>query len=72
MTSMLEKAFSEASKLPNIEQNSLARWVLDEIESGRKWDQLFSESEDMLAELAVAALKEEKHGKTTKLDIDKL
>jgi len=33
MTSMLEKAFSEASKLPELEQNSLARWVLDEIES---------------------------------------
>ena len=36
MTSMLEKAFSEASKLPDIEQNALARWLLEEIESDRK------------------------------------
>lgn len=72
MTTMLEKAFSEASKLSSLEQNSLARWVLGEIESGRKWDLLFSESEDTLAELAEEALKEEKQGKTTKLDVDKL
>ena len=36
MTTILEKAFSEASKLPEIEQNALARWVLDEIESDKK------------------------------------
>jgi hypothetical protein len=33
---MLEKAFSEASMLPEIEQNVLARWVLDEIDSDKK------------------------------------
>ena len=72
MTSMLEKAFSEAAKLPDVEQNALARWVLDEIESDRKWDTLFAESEDTLAQLASEALEEEKQGKTTSLDADKL
>ncbi len=72
MTSMLEKAFSEASRLPELEQNTLARWVLGEIESDRRWDKLFAESEDTLARLALEALKEEKQGKTTKLDADKL
>ncbi len=72
MTSMLEKAFSEASKLPDAEQNALARWVLDEIESDRKWDTLFAESEDTLAQLASGALEEEGKGKTTRLDADKL
>ena len=52
MTSMLEKAFSEAAKLPDMEQDALARWVLDEIESDSKWDTLFAESEDTLAQLA--------------------
>jgi hypothetical protein len=72
MTSMLEKAFSEASKLPDIEQNALARWVLEEIESDKKWDSLFAESEDSLGKLALEALSEEEQGRTTKLDADEL
>lgn len=72
MTSMLEKAFSEASKLPDIEQNALARWVLEEIESDKKWDALFAESEDSLGALALEALSEEQQGNTTKLDSEEL
>jgi hypothetical protein len=69
---MLERAFSEASKLPEIEQNAMARWVLDEIESERKWSKLFAESENILAQLALEALEEEDKGKTTELDVEKL
>lgn len=72
MTRMLEKAFSEAAKLPDVEQNALAKWVLSEIESDRDWNALFAESEDILAQLASEALEEEGHGKTTRLDIGKL
>ncbi|NTV67246.1 MAG: hypothetical protein HGB06_06105 [Chlorobaculum sp.] len=59
MTSMLEKAFNVASKLPDSEQNALARWLLDEIESDRKWDSLFAESEYVLSQMALDALSEE-------------
>jgi len=69
---MLEKAFSEASKLPDMEQNALARWVLEELESDRKWDRLFAESEDVLGQLALEALEEDQQGKTTDLDVGKL
>jgi len=72
MTSMLEKAFSEASKLPDMEQNALARWVLEELESDRRWDSIFAESEDVLGQLALEALEEDRQGKTTDLDVDKL
>ena len=72
MTSMLEKAFAEASKLPDIEQNALARWLLEEIESERKWENLFAESEDELGRLALAALAEDDEGNTTSLHPDKL
>ncbi|MBU0500270.1 MAG: hypothetical protein KJ558_07410 [Gammaproteobacteria bacterium] len=68
MTGLLQRAFSEASKLPDIEQNSLARWVLAEIESERKWDKQFAESEDILAQLAMEALAEGGRGKTTALN----
>ena len=72
MTSMLDNAFAAASKLPAIEQNALARWMIEEIESDKKWDKLFSESEDVLAQLAMEALDEEKSGRTTDIDPDKL
>jgi len=69
---MLKKAFEEAAKLSEIEQNALARWVLEELKSDRKWDKQFAESEDILAELALEALKEESDNATTGLDEDKL
>ncbi len=72
MTSLLEKAFEIASKLPTLEQNILARRLLDEIESEKKWDDLFAESEDVLAQLAAEALQEEELGRTTELDPNKL
>ncbi len=72
MTKLLEKAFKNASKLPDIEQNVLAKWLLQELEAERKWDQAFAESEDLLGLLADEALEAHRQGKTTPLDIDKL
>ncbi len=72
MTSILKKAFDEAAKLPEIEQNALARWVLEELKSDRKWDKQFAESEDILAELAREALQEKSNNETTDLDEDRL
>jgi hypothetical protein len=72
MTKLLKKAFQEASKLPDIEQNSLAKWLMEELEAERKWDQAFAESEDALDQLADEALEAHKQGKTKPLDIEKL
>ena len=33
MTRLLEKAFKEAARLPEVEQNALAKWVMEEIEA---------------------------------------
>ena len=35
MTKLLEKAFEEATKLSELEQNTLARWLIDE-KKGRR------------------------------------
>ena len=48
MTRLLERAFKGASRLPDIEQNVSANWLLEELEAERKWDSVFAESEDML------------------------
>ena len=72
MTRLLEKAFKDASKLPDIEQNSLAKWLLEELEAERKWDRAFADSEDILGRLADEAIEAHRQGKTTPLDIDRL
>jgi hypothetical protein len=72
MTQLLEKAFSEASALPEIQQNILARWIIDELLAEKKWDVLFSETEDELAALADEALSEYEQGKTQILNFDNL
>lgn len=72
MTKLLEKAFRQASKFPDIEQNELAKWLLEEFESERKWTQKFAESENTLDQLADEALKARKQSKTAPLDINKL
>ena len=72
MTQLLEKAFKRASKLPEIEQNIMAKWLIDELKSEKKWEKLFAESEDILEKLADEALAELAQGKTKLLDVDKL
>lgn len=72
MTKQLEKAFEEASKLPEMEQNALAKWLLDELHSEREWARTFAESEDVLERLANEAMEEKGKGENTPLDLDRL
>lgn len=72
MTKLLEKAFKRASKLPEIEQNALAKWLLDELETERNWEKKFAESEDILEKLADDALEANRKGKTKNLDLGRL
>src|SRR5215472_13622184 len=37
MTKLLQKAFDEASKLPEVEQDALGRVLLEELASERRW-----------------------------------
>jgi hypothetical protein len=72
MTKLLEKAFQEASKLSDTEQDALARALLDELASERRWDELFAVSPDLLEHLADEALEEHRAGRTQELNPDKL
>ena len=72
MTDLLKKAFEEASRLPDAEQDSLAKLLLEEMESERKWDQAFSDSADRMSELADEALDEHRRGATEKLEPENL
>jgi len=72
MTKLLEKAFEEASRLPEMDQNALAKWLLDELQSERVWEKAFAESEDVLEKLADEAITEKRKGETVPLDLDRL
>ncbi len=72
MTNLLEKAYEEASRLPEVEQNALAKWMLDELNSERQWAKAFAESEDVLERLAVEALEDTRRGETVPLDPNRL
>jgi hypothetical protein len=72
ITKLLEKAFTEASKLPEQEQDSFATWILEELGSERRWKRTFAESQDTLTELAREAIAEYRAGQTQELDPDEL
>ena len=64
MTRLLEKAFEEAAKLPDEDQDALAEMLLNDLASEQRWAQAFVKSQDKLALLANEALTEFKQGKT--------
>ncbi len=72
MTELLQKAFSEASKLPTPEQDKLAAWILEELTSEQRWTEAFAGSTDVLGRLADEALAEDRAGRTHELDPDRL
>lgn len=72
MTLALEKAFNQVAKLPEMEQDAFAAWIMAELEAEARWQQLFENSQDLLAALAGEALLEYDEGKTELLDPDTL
>jgi hypothetical protein len=72
MTKLLQEAFKRASELPETDQDTLARWLLEELESEREWDRAFAESPDVLDRLAREALEAHRQGKTKPMDFDRL
>ena len=56
MTKTLQKAFEEASRLPESEQDDLAAWLLDELRSEERWAKLLGGTGNGLERLADEAL----------------
>ena len=68
MTELLQKAFEEASKLPPEEQDAFANMLLAELQSERRWDELFAKSQDMLKAMAEKAVRDFEQGKTKPIE----
>jgi methylase of polypeptide subunit release factors len=72
MTQLLEKAFDRASQLPDEDQDTLAERLLAEIESEKRWEELFANSQEELGKLADKALAEHRRGETQRMDQSRL
>lgn len=74
MNQLLQKAFDRAAELPLAERDRFARFLLAELESERKWAELFvrPESDDLLERLADEALAKPRVGRTRSLDLEDL
>jgi hypothetical protein len=71
MTQLLERAFTEAAKLPKADQDAIAARWLAELESEQRWEQAFSSTPDQLAKLADEALAEFEAGETQPMDLER-
>ena len=64
MTDSLQRAFAEISQLSDSDQDAIAAWLLGELSSERKWDELFKNSQGTLSMLAKEAILEYASGAT--------
>jgi hypothetical protein len=72
MTTLLQKAFAEAAKLPQDEQDLLAARLLAELAAENDFDRAIAGSSDRLLALAREALAEHRSGQTEELDPEQL
>jgi hypothetical protein len=72
MTKALKKAFDEASRLPEPDQDRLAGAILEELALTERWEATLSASRDVLERLADEALAAHRAGVTEPLDPDTL
>ncbi|HTK75991.1 MAG TPA: hypothetical protein VL371_12080 [Gemmataceae bacterium] len=72
MTALLQKAFDEAAKLGNAEQDLLASRLLAELAAEDEFDRTIARTSDKLVGMARAALAEYHSGQTEELDPEKI
>ncbi len=68
MTQALSAAVASAAKLPEEEQNVLAAILLEEMESEERWSALFSGSQNLLEQMANAAIQDFQAGRVQPID----
>jgi hypothetical protein len=71
MTQLLEKAMKRVAALPRKKQDEFASFILAELESEHRWEELYAASQDMLAQMAADAMAEDRAGNTAVLDLDR-
>ena len=68
MTKLLEKALERVSELSDVEQDAVARIILEELEDEVLWRETFARSQEALALLADEARAEVARGDVLPID----
>ena len=58
MTKLLQEAITAISGLSELDQDAIAKMILEELASQKRWHETFSQSEDQLAPLEEKAISE--------------
>ena len=74
MLKIVEQMFQKITQLPVSDQEAIASIVLQEIESGQRWDELFARPNcpDILSQMADTALADVGADRAMKLDLNQL
>ena len=72
MTQLLERAFSEVSKLSESDQDVIAALILDELEDERRWDSAIAKSQDQLTGIAAKVRADIAAGRVSDQGFDEL
>ena len=72
MSALLDKVIAEVAKLPDHEQDTIAAWILEELQSEKRWETVFSNSLNQLESLAEQVLADHRKDRTPLLDPDGL
>lgn len=72
MTQLLQQAIDAVQKLSPADQDSIASFILEEIQDEELWEGTFARSHDKLARMAAKAREDIRAGKTGSLGIDEL
>lgn len=72
MTRLLQHAFEKAAALPDALQDDVAQQWIEELEWELRWDETLEQSQDLLENLALKALREYQSGETVEMGFDEL
>ena len=64
----MKQAFEEASKMPEVDQEAFAEFLLAELQDDREWRARFSSRPDVLSKLADEARADHESGRTRPFD----
>ena len=70
MTTLLEKALAEVSKLAPEAQDAIAALILEELDDEQRWDTTFAATQPQLAKLAEKVREDIRAGRVRKIGRD--
>jgi hypothetical protein len=72
MTTLLNQALNEVQKLSADQQDSIATLILEELADTARWDNAFTQSQDVLSRIAAKVRAEKRAGRVYPKGFDEL